>query len=138
MMNIENNSNYTSWLREIKEKISRAQIRAALAANRELILFYWDLGQSITQKLQENAWGNKVIERLSKDLSSEFPGIQGFSRRNLYYMKKFHEYFSEFSGVGKIVPPAGAQLKNQIVPPTYHQHRPDRFEFPCHLPPPAF
>ena len=68
---------YVLWLKEIKEKISRAQIRAALAASRELILFYWDLGESLTHKLKENAWGNKVIDQLSQDLKSEFPEIQG-------------------------------------------------------------
>jgi len=116
VINIENNSTYISWLREIKEKISRAQIRAILAANREIILFYWDLGESIAQKLKENAWGNKVIEQLSKDLSSEFPEIQGFSRTNLYYIKKFYDCFSAFSDSDAIVPPAGGQLKNAIVP----------------------
>ena len=106
---------YTRWLKEIKDKISRAQIRAALAASRELILFYWDLGESISGKLKENTWGNKVIDQLSKDLALEFPGIQGFSRRNLYYIKKFYEYFSE---VDIIVPRPGAQLENEIVPPS--------------------
>ena len=50
---------YTRWLKELKEKITRVQVRAALAASRELILFYWDLGESISRKLQENSWGKK-------------------------------------------------------------------------------
>ena len=83
---------YTHWLQEIKAKIKRAQVRAALAANRELVLFYWDLGKSISKTLQKNTWGNKGIDQLSKDLASEFPGIQGFSRTNLYYIKKFYKY----------------------------------------------
>jgi len=109
---------YTRWLQEIKEKIKRTQVRAALAASRELILFYWDLGESISRKLQENIWGNKVIDQLSKDLASEFPGVQGFSRRNLYYVKKFYEFFSDFSEIDVIVPRVGAQLENEIVPQT--------------------
>lgn len=36
---------YKNWLREIKEKIKGAQIRAALSANRELLDFYYDLGR---------------------------------------------------------------------------------------------
>lgn len=107
---------YTLWLKEIKEKIKRTQVRAALAASRELILFYWDLGESISRKLQENTWGNKVIDQLSKDLASECPGIQGFSRTNLYYTRKFYDYFSTFSESEVIIPREGGQMKNEIVP----------------------
>ncbi len=112
---------YTHWLQEIKAKIKRAQIRAALAASRELILFYWDLGESISKTLQENTWGNKVIDQLSKDLASEFSGIKGFSRRNLYYVKKFYEFFSSFSNAEVIVPRGGAQFENDIIPHTEEQ-----------------
>lgn len=115
---------YTHWLQEIKVKIKQAQVRAALAASRELILFYWDLGKSISKTLQENTWGNKVIDQLSKDLASEFPAIKGFSRRNLYYVKKFYEFFSSFSDAEVIVPRDGAQLENDIVPQTEEQIAP--------------
>ncbi len=116
MTQLSSTPEYTLWLQEIKTKIARVQVRAALVASRELILFYWDLGESISGKLQENIWGNKVIEQLSKDLTSEFPGVQGFSRRNLYYVKNFYEFFSGFSDTAVIVPRGGAQLENEIVP----------------------
>lgn len=101
---------YTLWLQEIKDKIKRTRVSAALAASRELILFYWDLGESISRTLQENTWGNKVIDQLSKDLASEFPAIQGFSRRNLYYTRKFYDYFSTFSEAEVIIPRKGGQM----------------------------
>jgi hypothetical protein len=28
-------------------------------------------------------WGKSVVEQLSKDLQTEFPGIRGFSARNI-------------------------------------------------------
>ena len=105
-------SDYGGWLKELKAKIRSTQIRAALAASRELILFYWELGGDISRKLEETNWGAKVIDQLAKDLRSEFPDMQGFSRRNLYYLKKFYEIFSSFSDDTQIVPPTGAQLKN--------------------------
>lgn len=118
---------YIRWVKEIKKKISLAQVRAALAANRELILVYWELGESISNKLKENAWGNKVVEQLSKDLESEFPGIQGFSRTNLYYIKKFYEFFSAFPETEKIVPQVGGQFeiathgRVQTIPAIVHR-----------------
>ncbi|SDU41321.1 PDDEXK nuclease domain-containing protein [Desulfobacula phenolica] len=126
---------YTRWLQEIKEKIKRTQVRAALAASRELILFYWDLGKSISGKLQGNIWGNKVIDQLSKDLSSEFPGVQGFSRTNLYYTRKFYDYFSTFSDAKVIVPRKEGQLENETVPQTGAQKIPPVIHLICgHLP----
>ena len=51
MTNFFLTSDYATWLKELKLKIRRAQVKAALAANRELILFYWELGGDISQKL---------------------------------------------------------------------------------------
>lgn len=109
-----NSPEYMNWLKEIKDKVYGAQIRAALAASRELICFYWELGESINIKLKENAWGNKIIEQLSKDLGGEFPGVQGFSRTNLYYIKKFYVFFVDFSEM-PIVPQTGGQLVPVII-----------------------
>lgn len=104
---------YVVWLKDLKTKIRTVQIRAALAASRELILFYWELGGDISLKLAETDWGAGVIDKLSSDLRSEFPAIQGFSRRNLYYIKKFYEFFSTFSEQEQIVLPSGAQIDTE-------------------------
>jgi predicted nuclease of restriction endonuclease-like (RecB) superfamily len=82
---------YKNWLREIKEKIKGAQIRAALAANRELLDFYYDLGRMILEK--DSVWGSRLLERLSIDLKKEFPQMQGFSVTNLKYCRLFFKYF---------------------------------------------
>ena len=116
MTNFFLTSDYATWLKELKLKIRRAQVKAALAANRELILFYWELGGDISQKLTANAWGAKVIDRLAKDLSSEFPDIKGFSRTNLYYVKKFYEFFCSFSDQEQFVPRGGGQIESAFVP----------------------
>ena len=103
---------YASWLKTLKAKIRSVQIKAALAASRELILFYWELGEDISRKLAENNWGAKVIDCLSSDLQKAFPGVQGFSRRNLYYVKKFYEFFQKVFGSEEFVPRVGAQIQN--------------------------
>lgn len=79
---------YLSWLREIKAKVLRLQIKASLAVNVELISFYWDLGRDIVEKQLIKNWGDAVIDQLSKDLQSTFPENKGFSRRNLFYIKR--------------------------------------------------
>jgi predicted nuclease of restriction endonuclease-like (RecB) superfamily len=85
------NDAYKAWLIELKSKIKSSQIKAALAVNTVLIEFYWDLGESISEK--EFVWGNKLIETLSHDLKKEFPDVLGFSVSNLKYCKRFYQFY---------------------------------------------
>ena len=82
---------YTDWLADLKGRIHKAQQRAALAVNRELVLLYWQIGQDILARQAAQGWGAKVIERLAHDLRAAFPDMKGFSPRNLKYMRAFAE-----------------------------------------------
>lgn len=64
---------YASWLTALKARIQSAQISAARAANRELILLYWGLVRCIVEKQQALGWGNSEVERLSADLQAKYP-----------------------------------------------------------------
>lgn len=94
MTNIKLNKEYINWLNEVKSKIRSAQIKTALAANRELILFYWELGCDIFEKQKNAKWGSKLLEQLSTDLKTEFPDIQGLSKTNLKYCCRFYQFYS--------------------------------------------
>ena len=95
---------YIEWIDNIKSKIRTAQIKAALSANSELIKLYWDIGKDIFEKQEIQGWGNFIVENLSKDLKSEFPETKGFSRRNLFYMKKFYNFYkNDFEKVQQLV-----------------------------------
>ncbi len=85
--------NYDDFLRDLKERIRSAQVRAALSVNRELVLLYWQLGQDILTRQRQQGWGAKVIDRLASDLQKEFPDMKGFSPRNLKYMRAFAEAY---------------------------------------------
>src|SRR5260370_20398641 len=97
---------YEVVLNEIKERVRRAQIRAALSVNHELIELYWQIGREILRQQQEQGWGAKVIDRLSQDLRHAFPEMKGFSPRNLKYMRAFAEAYPDAS----IVQEAPAQI----------------------------
>lgn len=97
---------YSDFLEDLKAQIRVAQVRAALAVNRELILLYWRIGRSILTRQQLEGWGSKVIEHLSRDLKREFPDITGFSLRNLKYMRSLAEAYPDEA----IVQQAAAQI----------------------------
>lgn len=52
-------------------------------------MLYWSIGRDILTRQTAEGWGTKVIERLARDLQTEFPGVKGFSLRNLKYMRAF-------------------------------------------------
>jgi len=93
-------SNYIAVISDIKIKIQQAQYRAVLSANKELIMLYRHIGKVL---IDNSSWGNKFIDNLSKEIQSDFPGIKGYSVRNLKYMKKFTEDFPDEEFVQQVV-----------------------------------
>ena len=102
---------YGALLADLKQRVRRAQVRAALSVNRELVLLYWHIGREILRSQQAEGWGTKVIERLAKDLRREFPEMSGLSRTNLLYMRAFAETYSSDA----IVQQAAGQFVQQLV-----------------------
>src|SRR5579883_2538806 len=80
---------YGAFLKDLKDRIRSAQVKAGLAANRELVLLYWTIGRDIVAQQQQYGRGAKVIDRLAVDLHRALPEAQGFSARNLKYMRSF-------------------------------------------------
>jgi predicted nuclease of restriction endonuclease-like (RecB) superfamily len=98
---------YAEFLAELKERVRSSQLTAMLSVNRELIVLYWETGRSIVERQRQYQWGDQVMDRLSRDLQTEFPGIAGLSRRNLYRMRAFYLGYTEER---PIVPQAVARL----------------------------
>ncbi len=92
---LSKDKDYLIWLNEIKERIKRLQIKAAISVNQEMLAFYWALGKDIVEKLATKNWGEAVVEQLSKDLQLEYAEMKGFSRSNLFYMKKWYLFYNE-------------------------------------------
>ncbi len=84
---------YGALLSEIKARIRSAQYEALKAVNRELISLYWDIGRMISDRQKGETWGKSIVEQLAHDLQSEFPGIQGFSARNIWRMRDFYKTY---------------------------------------------
>jgi len=105
-------ASYAATLQEIKTHLRAARVRAVLAANPVVIEAYWNTGKIILARQKEAAWGAKVIDRLAADLQEAFPGMDGLTRRNLFFMRAFAEAFPE----GPIVKQPVSQLPwGQII-----------------------
>jgi DUF1016 N-terminal domain len=64
---------YALWLADLKTRIYSAQQRAVSAVNTELLQLYRQIGHEILMRQAEQGWGTKVVERLARDLRTEFP-----------------------------------------------------------------
>lgn len=98
-------ANYTKFITSLKTKIRSAQVNGAIAVNRELVKLYWEIGKDILEKQEREGWGSNVLEKVARDLQNEFPGVEGFSRRNMFRMRAFYHAYAK-------VPQAVAQLDN--------------------------
>ena len=80
---------YPKILEGIKIEIRQARLKAAFSANAYMLSLYWQIGTTILKQQQQSDWGDKLTEQLSDDLRREFPGMKGFSHRNIKYMRQF-------------------------------------------------
>jgi predicted nuclease of restriction endonuclease-like (RecB) superfamily len=91
---------YKEWIVDLKGGIRSVQMKAALTVNRQLLEMYWELGKEIHEKQKVVNWGEGLIDQVAKDLSAEFPGMKGFSRTNLFYIRRWYLFYES----GGIVP----------------------------------
>jgi predicted nuclease of restriction endonuclease-like (RecB) superfamily len=96
-------TDYKSFIDDLKLFIRKEKLNTLLQANQRMIIMYWHIGKAILGKQDIEGWGTKVIDRLSADLKEAFPEETGFSPRNLKYMRKFAESWSDFEFVQRCV-----------------------------------
>ena len=99
----EMGDSYLEFIEKIKTEIRKQRVSVVMNANADMICLYWNIGRAILAKQEEEGWGAKVIDRMAKDLKEAFPGMSGFSPRNIKYMRKFAQCWSDYEIVQRVV-----------------------------------
>ena len=107
---VTGDEDYRSWLKRLKSQVRSAQVKAAVRVNIELLQLYWNMGHDIAEKHLDATYGSGFFDRLSRDLKAEFPHMEGFSPRNLRYIKEFYLFYSPW-----ILHQAGAKFDNNEI-----------------------
>jgi predicted nuclease of restriction endonuclease-like (RecB) superfamily len=94
---------YAELLQQIKTAVTESRLRVQRVVNRELIELYWKIGKEIVERQEREGWGKSVVEQLSRDLCDEFPGMQGFSARNLWDMRRLYEEYQNAPNLRQLV-----------------------------------
>ena len=100
-------ADYPAVLARLQGRIRGAQVGAALAVNRALILRYRRVGEAIVARQERAARGDGVPDRLGADPRRAFPGVGGLSRRNRYRLCALYRAYRDRPDV---VPRVVAQL----------------------------
>lgn len=88
---------------EVVRLIQTARERAYTAVNTFLIDLYWEVGQYISNKINNAEWGDSIIPELAKYIANTQPGIRGFTRPNLFRMRQFYETYSDDEIISPLV-----------------------------------
>ena len=86
---------YIHWVDELGNRYEKARIHAVLKVNGEKLLWNWQTGRDLVIRKAEEKWGAGVVEQLSLDLQSRYPGEKGFGADNLWAMKRWYLFYSE-------------------------------------------
>nr|WP_203417637.1 DUF1016 N-terminal domain-containing protein [Kineococcus radiotolerans] len=80
---------YSELLEQLEVRAATSRVRAARAANTELLHLHHSTGRDMLQRQHDAGWGAEVIDRLAHDLRDAFPDQRGSSRANLHSMRAF-------------------------------------------------
>lgn len=94
---------YEPLVEDIKGLINKKQLKVLKAINAETINLYWEIGEEIYRKQEENSWGKSIVEVLSKELQKEYPGAKGYSAANLWRMRNFYLTYRDSEKLAPLV-----------------------------------
>lgn len=95
-------------LADLRQIVNNARTNVAYAANQELTLMHWRMGERINCEVLGNeraAYGKQIVAQVARQLKADF-GTKGFDEKSLRRMMQFASEFTE----EKIV----AQLARQL------------------------
>lgn len=111
---------YANWITLIKQRYRKAQIRAAVKINGELLNFYWELGKDIYAMSQKSKYGDGILKNMTLDLQAEFPGDTGLSLTNIKAARRWYKTY--FQWVEKSQQPVdffGCRIENGALAMPY-------------------
>lgn len=109
---------YTQWVDDLSARYKHSQTKAAVHVNTEQLLYNYNLGKDIVELHAEERWGQSVITQLSQDLRDRLPGVEGLSKTNIYYCKKFYTLYNHLL---TNFPQVGGKIQEEQLAELFHQ-----------------
>lgn len=74
--------------------IDAARSKALISANTILIELYWEIGRYISQKINNDGWGQGTVQHLAEHVLMKRGTAKGFSAQNLWRMRQIYDAYS--------------------------------------------
>lgn len=103
MSDLVKKDEYYDDFSKIIEMIEIRRNNAYRKVNEELVALYWDIGCFVSEQIQNNKWGSKVVDNLVLFIKEKRPTLKGFDRTAIYRMKKFYELYKDDEIVAPLV-----------------------------------
>ena len=87
---------FKNWVMSLSQNYKKAQIKAAVHVNSELIKFYYELGKEIAKTSFKAEYGNRFYKTLSDELIKRNPNVKGLSQINIRYAERFYTLYKRF------------------------------------------
>lgn len=96
---------FQNWVEGLSQNYKKAQIKAAIHVNSELIKFYYELGEEISKTSFKASYGNRFYDLLSIEFKKALPSAKGLNHQNLRYAEKFYTMYKNIfpQVVGELV-----------------------------------
>lgn len=79
-----------NFIKQLKQRILTSRYFVAKMANAESLRLYFTIGHDLDREIEQNNWGDKVLDSVAARLQEELPGLRGFSASNLKKMRLFY------------------------------------------------
>lgn len=86
---------FKSWVESLSQNYKKAQIKAAVHVNSELIKFCYELGKEISKTSFKASYGSNFYNLLSIELKKAIPNCKGLNHQNLRYAEKFYTMYKK-------------------------------------------
>lgn len=88
---------------KIVRLIEASRAKALQVVNTALIDLYWQVGETISHKIEAAEWGDGVVDELAAYIARTQPGLRGFTRANLFRMRQFYQTYRSEEKVAPLV-----------------------------------
>ena len=78
-------------IKQLKQRILTSRYLVAKMANAESLRLYFTIGYDLDHQIEQNNWGDKVLDSVAARLQEELPGLRGFSASNIRKMRIFYQ-----------------------------------------------
>lgn len=103
---------------EVVQLIHKARFNAIRSVNKELINLYWEIGQYISKRIENEEWGKSVVANLAIYLQQTLPNSNGYSAQNLWRMKQFYETYCQYPKLSTLLRELGWSCHLHILSKT--------------------